>query len=140
MREQIRASVAPRRLTSQLVAGLGVIAMILAAIGIYGLFATAVIDRKREFAIRAALGAADRRLIQHVLGDSMRVGLLGIVLGFLGALMAGAWLRTMLYASDGREPMTLVIAAFTLLITTIVASLLPARRAARVPPATALRA
>lgn len=139
MGEQIRASVAPRRLTSQLVAALGGIAVMLSAIGIYGLFATAVIDRNREFAIRAALGAANRRLLQLVLGDSMRVGLLGIALGLLGALMAGAWLRTMLYASDGREPLTLVIAACTLMLTTIVASLLPARRAARVPPATALR-
>jgi predicted lysophospholipase L1 biosynthesis ABC-type transport system permease subunit len=138
--DRIRGTVASRRITSQLVALLGSIAVLLAAIGTYGLIASSVTDRRRELAVRAAVGADRSNLLRLVVIEGTWLGLTGTVLGAAGALAAGTALRGLLFGSNGRELESLLLAGAVLLCAALVASWVPARRAAAVPAAEVLRA
>ncbi|MFN8647820.1 MAG: ADOP family duplicated permease [Gemmatimonadales bacterium] len=116
------------------------VALLLAGLGLYSVLAYAVRGRTHELGIRLALGAAPRSLVQMVVGDGIRLTLLGAALGIGGALAAGRALASQLYGVPAWDPLTIALATLTVLAAALGASLLPARRAAGVDPVTALRA
>ncbi|MGH7481513.1 MAG: ABC transporter permease [Longimicrobiales bacterium] len=116
-----------------------VLAVVLAAVGIYGVVAYVVARRTREIGVRMALGASRRKVLVLVLRQGMKPAALGIGLGLAGALLGARIMEGLLYGIATTDPMTFVIVPILLLGVTGAACLLPARRAARIPPATALR-
>jgi putative ABC transport system permease protein len=116
------------------------VALLLACVGIYGVMAYSVGQRRREMGIRMAVGAAARDVLRLVLGDGLKLVLLGLVLGAIGAGFAGQVLRSQLYEVDQLDPIVFFGVALVLLGTGAFACFLPARRATRVNPTEALRA
>jgi putative ABC transport system permease protein len=114
-------------------------ALLLAAIGIYGILAYTVAQRTREIGVRLALGAARAQVVRQVVGQGLRVALAGVVLGTLGALALGRVLGALLQGVSGHDP--LVLASVIAVLTTVAAAAawLPARRASRIAPSIALR-
>lgn len=115
-------------------------ALVLAGVGLYSVLAYAVRGRTQELGIRLALGAAPRSLVRLIVRDGVRLVGIGLVLGLLAALAAGGALRALLYGVAPTDPVTITVSAVVMLGTAVFASLLPARRAARVDPMKALRA
>jgi ABC-type antimicrobial peptide transport system permease subunit len=115
-------------------------ALLLAAIGLYGLVAYIVGTSRREIAIRLALGAESRRVIALIVGNGMTLVAAGVLLGIGGAFLAGRSLQAQLFAVDPLDPLTVATVAAVLLIVASIASVLPSRRAVRADPHTALRA
>ena len=112
----------------------------LAGIGVFGVVSYAVSRRTREFGIRLALGAGRRDLVAMVIGESMRVALAGSAAGVAAALALTGLMRRLLYGVEARDPATIAGVALVLAAVALVASWLPARRASRVDPRTALQA
>ncbi|HUE89290.1 MAG TPA: ADOP family duplicated permease [Vicinamibacterales bacterium] len=131
---------APRRFTTDLIGGLGMAALTLAAFGMYGLLAVLVGSRTREIGVRLAIGASPSSVARHVVGDSLLNAALGIAAGLLLALGTGRLLESLLVGVSARDPLTLGAVAAVLLGAALAAALFPARRAARVDPVIALRA
>ena len=117
----------------------GLLALLLAASGIYGVIAYSVARRTREFAIRMAVGAAPRRVVAELLGRSLRVVGTGVVVGLVAAWGVGGLLRGLLYGVSPGDPATLAAVSALLVGVTLLASLLPARRVLGVEPSRALR-
>jgi len=111
----------------------------LAALGVYGAMAFSVVQRRRELAVRAALGAQRRQLSALVLARGARVAGLGICFGLLGTLALSRFLAALLYGVGERDPLTVAVATVTLGTVALVASVLPAIAAARLDPMTVLR-
>jgi len=128
------------RVTAWLVGMFAMLALLLAAIGVYGVLAYLVTQRTREIGLRIALGARPGSVLQLVVGHSLRLSLSGISLGVAGALLLGPSIESQLYGVKPRDAATLAAVALSLLTIAILASYLPARRATRVDPLTALRA
>lgn len=116
------------------------VAVVLAALGLYGVLAYSVTRRNRELGIRVALGADRRRVRRMVLGEGLAVAALGIALGTGAALLATRALAQLLYEVEPGDPSTLLATAALFLVVATVASLLPAARATRVDPVEVLRA
>jgi predicted permease len=116
------------------------IAAALAAVGIYGVVAFTVAQRTRELAIRAALGATPRRILQLVLANGMRLACVGVLIGLAGALAATRLLRGLLFQVSPHDAVTLAAVPACLLILALAGCYLPACRATRIDPLTALRA
>lgn len=133
-------SLAPRRSNTQLITVFGLLALLLAVVGVYGVVAYGVTLRGRELGIRAALGARRADLARLVVGEGLAVGVIGIALGLAGALALSRVLRGLLYGVEPTDPFALLAAAAALLLPTIGATLIPARRAARVDPVEVMRA
>jgi predicted permease len=129
---------APRFNLSLLVAFAGV-ALVLALTGVYAMLAFMVSERRRELAVRLALGATGADVARQVLGRGMQLSLGGVVLGAAGALAAAAVLSNQLYAVAPTDPVTFMGAALSLLAAAALASYLPARQASRVDAAALLR-
>jgi len=117
----------------------GALALALAAIGLYSVMAYTVSQRTQEMGVRATLGAQQRDLVKLVLNESLRVGVVGIVIGVMIALAAGQWVGPLLFQESPHDPLVFGLVAVVLLGTTVVASFVPSRRAARVDPMVALR-
>jgi ABC-type antimicrobial peptide transport system permease subunit len=117
----------------------GVIALLLAVIGVYGVKSYVVSRRTREFGIRIATGAQPRALLWQVLREGSRTTTIGIGIGLLLALGAGQFLQGMLYGVRSIEPLVLVGAPLILFAASLLASFIPAVRATRVDPTVALR-
>jgi putative ABC transport system permease protein len=115
------------------------VALLLAAIGVYGVTAQAVGERTQEVGIRMALGARRGDVLSLVLNQHIRPALLGLGLGLAGSLALSGYIRSLLYGVGATDPVTLGVTALTLLTTAAVACWIPARRATRVDPVTALR-
>jgi ABC-type antimicrobial peptide transport system permease subunit len=137
---RIEESLATRRLTMRLLAVFAGVALLLAAVGIYGAVSHAVSLRTREIGIRAALGAARRDLMTLVIGYGMRLTLTGVIVGLAASVAATRLMTTLLYAIDPADGPTLVGVSVLLVVVSAMACYLPARRATRVDPVTALRA
>jgi putative ABC transport system permease protein len=118
----------------------GLAALFLAAAGVYGVKAYLVSRRTREIGIRIALGAESRDVVGMVLGEGLALGLAGLVLGVGLSIVTGDLLRGMLFQGRALDLPVIAVAAVTLVGSMLLASWLPARRAMRVPPTTALRA
>lgn len=134
----ISNSLAARRATMTLLTMFALSAITLGAIGVYGVMAYAVRQRRREISIRVALGATQRRVIRDVISDSIKVALGGIALGLVMTLGAARWVREFLFEVDAFDPVVLAVAAGSALLVAVTASLLPAWRAAQADPATTL--
>ncbi len=116
------------------------VALLLSAVGIYGVISYVVTQRRAEIGIRMALGASVQSVVRMVMLQSARLAVLGIVIGLGGALAGARLLRSMLFGVGPDDPLVLVAGVALLMGTTIVASVVPARRAARVDPSEAMRA
>jgi putative ABC transport system permease protein len=116
------------------------LAFALAVVGIYGVVAWNVTQRTREFGIRQALGARSEDVLRLVIVQGMRVVLLGLLLGLVGSLAVARTLQSMLFAVSTFDPWTFGAVALGLATVALLACLVPARRATRVDPSTALRA
>ena len=127
------------RLTMLLIAVAGASALLLGVIGVYSVVSYAAAGRAREFGIRIALGAAPGRVGSMVLGDGLRVVAIGTFAGLVAALSMMKFLRSLLYEVAPTSVAEFAGATVLLLVVTLVATLLPARRAARTQPAVVLR-
>jgi putative ABC transport system permease protein len=117
-----------------------VLALLLAAIGLYGLIAYSVAQRTREFGIRYALGAQVRDVLRLVMGQGARLTALGLVLGLLAAAAVARLMETLLFRTKAYDPLVFVGVAFVLAVIGLLAALLPALRATKADPVAALRA
>jgi putative ABC transport system permease protein len=140
MRERIRDASSKARFTAMLLLIFASIALILAAVGIYGVMSYAVTQRTREIGIRIALGARPSEVRSLVLRRAVVLTLAGLVLGLTGAIAATRVLSTLLFEVKPTDPETYVLVAAVLGLVSLVASYIPAVRATRVDPLTALRA
>ncbi len=132
-------SLVANRVQSLLLGIFAGVALLLAAIGIYGVIAYAVTQRTHELGIRAALGASGPELRALVFRSGMRLALIGLAIGLVGALALGQLLSSLLYGVGGRDPLTLAVVTVTLAAIAAAACFLPARRATKVNPIVALR-
>src|SRR6266571_702469 len=135
----VTAGLESRQLDTWLLGSFAASALILAAIGIYGLLAYSVGQRRRELGIRLALGASRGDVVSQVVGDGIRLAGVGIALGVLIALAVTRLLAALLYGVGASDPPTFVGVVALLAVVSLIASYLPARRAARVDPMVALR-
>lgn len=140
MEEVVALSVAQRRLTMLLLAIFAGAALLLAAVGIYGVIAYSVTQRTQEIGIRMALGAQRRDVLRMVVGQSMTLTLTGIAIGAGVALALTHVMTGLLFATKPADPVTFVAVSTVLAAVAAVASYLPGRRATRVDPVIALRA
>jgi len=127
-------------LSTLLLSGFGVVALLLAAIGLYGLMAAVVREQTREFGVRLALGATPARLRRDVLGTALGVTSLGAAVGLAAAVMSGRLLTALLFQVSPTDPITLTGVSALLLGVGVGAAYLPARRVMRIDPAQTLRA
>jgi putative ABC transport system permease protein len=139
LREVYDASVWQERLYSRLLLGFAGIALVLAALGVYGVVAYAASQRTQEIGVRVALGARRGDVRWLVVRDGLALGLGGSVLGAVGAVAAGGALRGLLYGVSPTDPLILVGVPLLLTLVAMAASLLPAHRASRTDPIAALR-
>ena len=115
------------------------LALVLAAIGIYGVIAYSVVQRTREIGIRMALGANRANVLRLILRQGARIGMLGLVIGTMAAYLSTRALAGMLYGVDPHDPLIFAAIAVSLFVVVVLASYIPARRATRVDPLIALR-
>lgn len=128
------------RLTMLILGIFALAALALAAVGLYGIVSFTVVQRTRELGVRLALGAPPRRVLGLVLGQGMGLTIAGIAVGALAAYGVTRFLASILFETEPMDVMTLVAVAALLLLVSAIASVIPARRAARLDPAAALRA
>ncbi len=139
MSQLLDRAVTPRRFPMLLLTGFAVLALVLAAAGLYGVIAQGVEQRTREIGVRMALGAARGDVLRMVLGDGLRLAAAGVAVGFAGALALTRLMATMLYGVSPHDPLTFTLAPAVLLLVAIAASVIPAARASRIDPAVILR-
>jgi len=139
MDQWVSRSLAQARFNSLLLATFAALALLLAAIGIYGVMSYAVSQRTSEIGIRLAMGAAMRDILTMIIGDAMRLAGIGLAIGVVLALALSRTLATLLYQVTGTDPVTFAAVVAVLGGVALIASYLPARRAARIPPVEALR-
>jgi predicted permease len=139
MDEQFEQQVAPRKFMFVLLATFAALAALLAVIGLYGVLSYLVAEQTREMGIRAALGADRTRVTRDVMAHGLSLTLTGALLGVGAALLAVKLVSSLLYGIEPRDPVTLAIAAALLVLVSLVACYVPARRASRIDPILALR-
>ncbi|HKQ74106.1 MAG TPA: ABC transporter permease [Blastocatellia bacterium] len=128
-----------RKFQTQLIAVFSVTALLLAALGLYGLMSYLVAQRTKEIGIRITLGARRRDLLKLIIGQGMAVALPGVLLGLAAALAVTRLIKSLLFGVSANDPLTFGVIALLLLCVAFLACLVPARRATRVDPLTALR-
>ena len=136
---QVGATLFPARAGAWAVSAVGAIAMLLAAIGLYGVIGYSMSRRTKEIGVRMALGAQPGDVSALIMGQGMRVAGSGMIVGAIFALAAGYALSSALYGISSIDPLAWASATFVLLAVSVVANLVPARRAAMARPALALR-
>jgi predicted permease len=139
LEEALSASLARRRLSAILTGCFAALALLLSAIGIYGVLAWTISERTREMGIRLALGATTGDVLRLVIGQGMKLAFLGLAFGLLASLPAARAMKGLLFGVGASDPATFVAIALLLLLTALLACYLPARRATKVDPIVALR-
>jgi predicted permease len=139
LEDEVKNSLAAARMASTLTTLFGLTALLLAAVGLYGVMAQAVERRTREIGIRMALGAERGAVLRLVVGQGLRLVAVGVALGLLASLAAARLIESQLYGVGARDPLTFAGVAALLVAVALLACLIPARRAARVDPMSALR-
>jgi putative ABC transport system permease protein len=137
--EIVSRSLAPRRFNMFLLAIFAAIALLLALVGIYGVLAYSVGQRTAEIGLRVALGATQARVLALVLGQGMRPILLGAAIGVLGAAALSQLISSLLFGIKPLDPLTYGLAALLVIVAALLSCYVPARRALRVDPVSALR-
>jgi putative ABC transport system permease protein len=140
MEELIEGTTGPRRFSMLLLGTFSLLAVGLAAIGLYGVMSYTVTQRAKELGVRLALGAGAQEVLRLVLGQGMRLALLGVGIGLVLALALTRILRSLLFNISATDPLTFVLISLLLVVVTVVATWVPARRATLVNPVEALRA
>jgi len=140
MEDVVAEAHAPTVFYTTLLSVFSIVSLVLAAVGLYGVVAYAVTQRTREIGIRIALGAASDQVVGLVLREGVRPALVGIALGLGLSWAAARVLSSLLFGVTWADPLTLIVASGTLLAVTVTATAIPARRASRVAPASALQA
>ena len=140
LEEVLGSSLAARRFALGLVSSFAGVALLLAAVGIYGVLAFSVSSRTREFGVRLALGATNRRVLGMVLRQGFGWSLTGLVIGVAGAYAGGRLLTSMLYGVSPADATTFALVALGLIVVVVAACVVPAMRAMRVDPITSMRA
>jgi putative ABC transport system permease protein len=139
MEHVVESSLGHLRFPMVLFSVFAAMALLLAALGCFGIASQAVVQRRRELGIRIALGARAGQIYGLVVGQALVPILAGIGVGVIGALAFARVLRSLLFNIEPGDPVTLLLGSAVLGVVTVLASLLPARRAARVDPVRVLR-
>src|SRR5947207_1275106 len=139
MHELMADSVSRRRVAMLLLAIFAVTALVLAAVGIYGVMSYSVTQRSNEIGIRMALGASRGSVLGLVLRQSLSLTLIGVAVGLAGSLIMAGLMSSLLYNVKSRDPLTFTIVALVLTLVALVASYVPAYRATKVDPVISLR-
>jgi putative ABC transport system permease protein len=139
MDARMSAAVARPRLQANVLTAFAVIAILLAAIGIYGVMSYGVSQREKEIGIRVALGAGGRDVVGLVLYQGLSMTVMGVAIGLIAALPLAQLLRSLLFDVSPADPTVFVAIVLLLLVTALIATWIPARRAARLDPASTLR-
>ncbi|MEP6778317.1 MAG: ABC transporter permease [Gemmatimonadaceae bacterium] len=140
MDEVVSKSVAPRRTNTLLIAAFAALALLLASVGVYAVVSHGVSHRTRELGIRSALGASGSDLVRLISSEMLWVTIIGIVVGLAGAWALAKTLSSLVYGVDVHDGFTFAIVPLALIIPTLLATLLPARRVLRLNPAEVMRA
>ena len=139
MEEALSASLARRRLSALLTGFFAALALLLSAVGIYGALARTVSERRREIGVRIALGAQTTDVLRMVIGQGMKLTLLGLAVGLLASLLAARAIKSLLFGVGANDPTTFVVIALLLVFTALLACYLPARRSVKIDPIVAIR-
>jgi len=139
MSQWVAKSLAQARFSSMLLSLFAALALLLAAVGIYGVMSYAVSQRTSEIGIRLAIGADQRQILRMILGNGARLAGVGLAAGVVLALALSRTVTSLLYETTGTDPVTFAAVVVVLAAVAVLASYIPARRAARIPPVDALR-
>jgi ABC-type antimicrobial peptide transport system permease subunit len=139
MTERLDRSLWARRAYSWLFGAFALVALVLAAAGIYGVISYAVSQRTQEIGIRMALGAQPAQVLREVLLSGMLLVSAGVAIGLAGALAAVRWLQSLLFGVSSRDPIIYAAVMLSVVLIGLLANFVPARRAALVDPLRALR-
>jgi putative ABC transport system permease protein len=133
-------SIAAQRFAMTLIAAFAVMALVLSVVGLYGVMSHSVLQRSHEIGIRMAIGAQQHHVLRMILRQGATLVALGMIVGLVGALALTGTLRSLLYEVGAADPVTFVMVCALLIVVTLLACLLPARRATKIDPLVALRA
>jgi ABC-type antimicrobial peptide transport system permease subunit len=139
LEQQFGTYFAQRRFQTFLLIGFSIVALLMAAVGIYGLIQYSIATRTQEIGIRMAVGAQAGGIFRMILGEGMKLTLTGLMLGLLGALWLGQASSGLLFGVSPTDPITFLVVSILLTAVAIAACCFPARRAMRIEPIVALR-
>lgn len=139
MNEIVASATSQQRFQAVLLSLFGIVALLLVAVGVYGIVAHVIKQRTREIGVMMALGANTRSILLMVIRQGMRDVLFGLILGLVGSFVLTRWLSNSIFGLTPNDPLTFILVALLLIAVSLLACYLPARRATRVDPSTVLR-
>jgi putative ABC transport system permease protein len=139
MEQQLSEQLSPRRFQTLLLSLFSFVALLLAAVGIYGVLNYSVAQRTHEIGIRMALGGHSRQVVKLVMMDGVKLAVAGLAIGTIVATTVTQFMRSLLFGVTSTDPVTFVSVLILLMTIALLACYVPARRATRVDPTTALR-
>jgi ABC-type antimicrobial peptide transport system permease subunit len=139
MEEAVTGGLSTSRTAAAIAGFFGVLALLIASLGLYALVAGAVAERTREIGVRIALGSTPSGILRLMMGDGARLGAIGLGIGLVGAFGVARAMGGLLFGLSPGDPVTFVAVPLTLGVVVLLATLLPARRAVRLDPVAALR-